>query len=100
MELKDIFKTKNIIVGVIWGTVSYYVGSYIVQGMEILNKIMDWLLKILEWIILLPTKVLEYIHLEHTYLMLGLAIFIGILLAPIALKVVNTIMGIFKKSPI
>jgi len=80
---EKIFKKENLIFGIIWATISYFVGTYIAQALSLIDKLLDIILQVTIFILLLPVKLSEYLSIENTNIIIVLGLIFAILLSPI-----------------
>ena len=91
--------SQGMFFGIIWGIVAVAIGTLITQLADVINKIMDFILQVLEWILVLPAKVAGFLPLQGIWLYVVAGI-IGALLGPLIYGFVNILLRIMKKSPI
>jgi hypothetical protein len=97
---KEIMDSKNMIFGVLWASISVFLGVYITKVIEIISMIMEYFINALSFIILFPAKVSTYINVNNFLLVLGIAIGVAILLAPITKKLLDWIIKVIRGSPL
>jgi hypothetical protein len=90
----------TIMFGVIWGTVSFFLGTLITDVINLIETIADALVQLLIWIILFPLKVFQFIHVDNKILMAVIVIGVAVLAAPIAKRLFKFIVEVLKKLPI
>ena len=90
--------------GVVWGLLVCVLGILIANFLVLVDKFLNVLLEVLIWVFLFPLKIFDivsqYTGVEDKFVLLGVAGVVGWLVWPVAFRVFNFILSIFRRSPL
>lgn len=98
--LEQIFEKKNLIFGLIWGLLAYFIGNFIVQIIEFINMVTGVLTNAALYVFAVPSQITRILHLQQGIMAMAVVIAIAILLSPFARKAFDWLRSIFRKTSI
>lgn len=100
--IKKAFEKKLLIFAVVWSIISFFIATAVVQILEGINMIMDFLLKIIIYGLSSPSLAAGYIPYfgDKTISKFIITFVIALLATPIAYKIWEVVRSIMKKSPV
>lgn len=101
MAYKDkILEQKNLIFGIVWGLIAFFIGKYVEQLIQIIQTITDAIISAALIIFALPSRIISFIPIDNNFINLILVTVIAILLAPFARRAFEWVKQILSKSPV
>jgi len=100
-DRKEILKTENLIFAIVWALISTFLGTYIIEGIELLQKLADWMLVAIKWIILFPAELPSRIAFisQNRWIILIIALAITIIATPLVRKIYDFLKSMLKRMP-
>lgn len=96
--IDEIKKKENIIFGIIWGLIAYFVGVIITNAIEIITKFINLIIEWSLWTFTLPAMLAVMLNIPYPAVVAGVTILIAIIMSPIVKKAFDWIVNMLTRK--